>query len=60
GQERNGLWGRAAFVDAAGGDFRLAAGSPGVDAGAVLPGFNDADSPWPYHGAAPDIGAFES
>jgi hypothetical protein len=59
GQEAHGRWGRASYVDAAGGDYHLAAGSAGVDAGQVLPGFNDADSPWPYTGAAPDLGAFE-
>jgi hypothetical protein len=57
GQEAHGLWGRPVFV--ASDDLRLASGSPGVDAGAVLPGFNDAGSNWPFTGAAPDIGAFE-
>jgi hypothetical protein len=59
GQEPHGLYGQATFVDAAAGDYRLAAGSAGVDAGAVLPGFNDPGSNWPFTGAAPDIGAFE-
>ena len=59
GQEAHGLYGKATFVDAAGGDYHLAAGSAGVDGGAVLPGFNDAGSPWPFTGAAPDVGAFE-
>jgi hypothetical protein len=58
-QEAHGHYGKATFVDAAGGDYHLAAGSAGVDGGAVLPGFNDAASPWPFTGAAPDIGAFE-
>jgi hypothetical protein len=35
-------------------DFRLADGSPGVDQGCRLPGFND-----DFTGAAPDMGAFE-
>lgn len=43
------------FVNAAGGDFRLATGSPAVDTGAVLPPFTDG-----FTGTAPDIGAFES
>lgn len=60
GQERNGQWGRATFVNAAGGDFRLAAGSMGLDRGQPLSGFNDADSGWPSRGAGPDVGAFES
>lgn len=47
------------FVDVASDDFRLSAGSPCIDAGVILPGFNDAHSPWPYQGSAPDIGAFE-
>jgi hypothetical protein len=59
GQEAHGIWGRATFVDAAGGDLRLAPGSLGIDSGATLPGFNDADSAWPHTGSAPDIGAFE-
>jgi hypothetical protein len=60
GQERSGLWGKASYVNAAGGDFHLAAGSLGVDRGVSLPGFNGADSPWPDHGTGPDVGAFES
>ena len=36
------------------GDYRLAAGSYGIDAGIVLPGFND-----DFAGKAPDMGAFE-
>jgi hypothetical protein len=41
------------------GNFALKSGSPLVDAGAVIPGFNDAGSAWAYRGAAPDIGAVE-
>ena len=59
GQEAHGLWGTATYADAANGDYRLAAGSVGVDAGVVVPGFDDPDSPWPYTGNAPDMGAFE-
>jgi len=55
----HGQWGKALFANAASGDFHLAAGSPGIDRGAVLPGFNDPDSAWPSRGA-PDMGAFES
>ena len=47
------------FVSAAAGDFHLKPGSPLIDRGAVLFGFNDPDSRWPYHGAAPNVGAFE-
>jgi len=60
GQEINGVWADPLFVNPGGGDFRLQAGSPCIDAGVVIPGINDADSPWPYSGAAPDIGAIES
>jgi VCBS repeat-containing protein len=46
-------------VDAASDDFSLQAGSPAIDKGVVLTGFNDVSSPWPYSGSAPDIGAYE-
>ncbi|MBN2498947.1 MAG: right-handed parallel beta-helix repeat-containing protein [Deltaproteobacteria bacterium] len=59
-QERNGIHDLPAFVDADGADFRLAAGSPGMDRGQVIAGFNDSSSAWPFHGAGPDIGAYES
>ena len=59
GQERNGRWGVPTYVNRAGGDMHLAAGSAGIDGGVVIPGFNDAASPWPFTGAAPDAGAFE-
>lgn len=58
-QEPHGIWGPESFVNSAGGDFHLQANSPGIDKGVVLVGFNDANSPWPYQGAAPDIGAYE-
>jgi hypothetical protein len=60
GQEAHGLYGRATFVNAAAGDYRLTADNPGVDRGVALRGFNDADSAWPSLGNGPDIGAFES
>lgn len=47
------------FVEPGADDFTLQSTSPCIDKGVVLPGFNDADSPWPYQGAAPDIGAYE-
>jgi hypothetical protein len=50
----NGRAGDPLFVNAAAGDYRLQAGSPGIDAGLRLPGINDT-----YQGSAPDIGAFE-
>ncbi len=60
GLEQNGLWGKPVFVDAGAGDFRLAAGSPGIDRGQLIVGFNDPSSAWPFKGSAPDLGAFES
>jgi len=36
------------------GDFNLQLGSPAIDAGALIPGFND-----DYRGLAPDLGALE-
>ncbi|MBN2497630.1 MAG: right-handed parallel beta-helix repeat-containing protein [Deltaproteobacteria bacterium] len=59
GKEPGGIWEPESFEDADGGDLRLREGSPCIDKGVVLPGFNDAQSPWPYHGANPDLGAFE-
>jgi hypothetical protein len=41
-------------------DNTLATNSPAIDAGVVLPNFNDAGSAWPYAGNGPDMGAFES
>jgi len=43
------------FLAAAEGDFRLAAGSAGIDQGCVLPGLNDG-----FVGHAPDMGALEA
>jgi hypothetical protein len=54
GQEPNGRAVAPGFVDAAGGDYRLAPGSPIEDAGLVIPGVNDG-----WLGAGPDLGAFE-
>jgi hypothetical protein len=42
------------FVDPGQGDFSLLPGSPALDGGVVIPGFNDE-----YLGMAPDIGALE-
>ena len=43
------------FVNAGAGDYRLAAGSPAIDAGTALPPYTDG-----FAGSAPDIGAFET
>ncbi|SLM28204.1 hypothetical protein MTBBW1_1280007 [Desulfamplus magnetovallimortis] len=43
------------FSDPLGLDFSLLQGSPGIDAGFLIPGVNDG-----YEGSAPDIGAIES
>lgn len=53
-QETNSFAGDPLWVAAAAGDFRPRSVSPCVDAGAVIPGVNDA-----YRGEAPDIGPFE-
>ena len=60
GFEVNGVFGQAIFVDAANGDFNLTSTSPGINAGAVIQGFNDPVSAWAFHGSAPDMGAFEN
>jgi len=59
GQELHGIAAPAQFVSVDGNDMRLVPGSPGTDAAAVIPGINDADSPWPFVGKAPDMGALE-
>ncbi len=54
GFEAGGRAGDPLFVNAAAGDWSLAAGSPALDGGMRLPGINDT-----FAGAAPDIGAHE-
>jgi hypothetical protein len=53
GQERHGLATEPRFAGP--GDFRLRADSPLIDRGVLIPGINEG-----FHGAAPDLGAFES
>ncbi|MBW8889102.1 MAG: right-handed parallel beta-helix repeat-containing protein [Fibrobacteres bacterium] len=53
GQEAHGLNADPEFA-AVGTDYRLAAGSPLIDGGAIIPGVND-----DFIGKAPDIGAYE-
>jgi predicted outer membrane repeat protein len=49
------------FRDAAAGEFRLAAGSPAIDAGEVVPNVSGDLAGGPRErGAAPDLGAFEA
>lgn len=55
GGEKHAVTVAPTFVAAAQGDFRLAAGSAGIDRGSVLPGMND-----DFAGRAPDMGAFEA
>jgi hypothetical protein len=56
GQETHGVRGAPVFRNLASqGDFSLASNSPGLDAGALLPNFND-----DFEGKAPDIGAHEA
>lgn len=58
GQEANGLVADPLFADQENGDFRLAEGSPCIDAGMVM---NFPEFEWSqlFQGLAPDIGAFE-
>jgi hypothetical protein len=58
-REAHGLWGQEHFVNADAGNFNLQSNAIGIDRGVILQGFNDVNSPWPYSGNAPDIGAFE-
>lgn len=50
------------FVDAAAGNFRLAAGSPAIDKGLAddVTGATDLDGASRFQGAAPDLGAYEA
>lgn len=41
-------------------DFRLNPSSTLIDKGVLLTGFNDANTPWAFKGANPDIGACEN
>jgi hypothetical protein len=59
GQEINGVRADPLFVNPNIGNVQLQSGSLCIDAGAIILGFNDANSPWPYNGYAPDIGACE-
>jgi hypothetical protein len=47
------------FLDVNHSNFRLMIGSPSINAGAAIPGINDAGSASPYAGSAPDLGAYE-
>lgn len=55
GGEKHAVTAAPTFVAAAEGDFRLAAGSAGIDQGCILPGLNDR-----FAGQAPDMGALET
>jgi len=59
GYESNGISAVSQFVNPDSNDFTLQSSSPCIDEGVVLLGFNDENSPWPYQGSAPDLGAFE-
>jgi len=52
--EQHGVFARPLFVSPEAADFRLAAGSPGIDQAAELDGFGGT-----RQGKAPDMGAFE-
>ncbi len=63
--EAHSIHGEPRFVDSTSPvpgdrDYRLASDSLGIDLAVVIPGFNDASSAWPFTGAAPDMGAYES
>ena len=60
GLEQNSLVGDPLFVGPDTGNFNLGPGSPAIDVGVIIEGFNDPGSPWTYLGAAPDLGAFET
>ena len=60
GQELHAISADSEFIDPINNDLTLKSTSPCIDQGVILPGFNDADSPWPYHGSAPDLGAYEA
>lgn len=55
GQELHGISDNGTLFNP---DGSLQAGSPEIDAGCVIVGFNDR-GPWAYTGASPDMGAFE-
>jgi parallel beta-helix repeat protein len=55
GREGLGKYANPLFANLGGLDFRLAAGSPAIDAGVAIAGVTDG-----YRGAAPDAGAYES
>jgi hypothetical protein len=59
GQEVHGVGANPLFTDPANGDFSLQVGSPCIEAGVIITGFNDVGDPFEYMGAAPDIGAVE-
>lgn len=59
GFEINGIVGNPLFADPDGLDWTLEPGSPAIDAGVIIQGFNDLQSAWPYSGGAPDMGRFE-
>ncbi len=58
GEETHGIEANPNFVNPAS-DLHVQAGSPTLNVGLVLANFNDANSFWPYGGAAPDLGAYE-
>ena len=60
GQELHALTADSDFIDPANYDLTLQLTSPCIDQGVILPGFNDTNSPWPYQGSAPDLGAYEA
>ncbi|MDF3129977.1 right-handed parallel beta-helix repeat-containing protein [Kiritimatiellaeota bacterium B1221] len=55
GNYENAVWSVPQFVDAESGDYRLQAGSPGVDQAKRIPGIND-----DFEGVLPDMGAYEN
>ena len=64
--ETNKVTGNPLFVDATHNDFHLQAGSPAIDAGAIIPGIHCAtngshpdDGCVEWYNSAPDIGVFE-
>ena len=59
GHELNAISADSQFADSDNDVFTLLVTSPCIDKGEIIDNFNDANSPWFFMGAAPDMGAYE-